>query len=140
MGITFNTNAYSAKLLAQAAVDPKLMEPVWEIGRSEELAVVDSSLLCRRVQVDMRCGMHRPDSPGNDASPCALRREMEEVSYWELCLRARAVRQALVGYLEVPLEPDEPINLTINPRCVAVAMRSGRGGIIKLQLYLMVHP
>jgi len=89
MGITFNTNAYSAKLLAQAAVDPKLMEPVWEIGRSEELAVVDSSLLCR---------------------------EMEEVSYWELCLRARAVRQALVGYLEVPLEPDEPINLTINPR------------------------
>lgn len=33
-------------LNVQAAVDAKLMEPVWEIGREQEVQVIDSSLLC----------------------------------------------------------------------------------------------
>ncbi|KAK9808551.1 hypothetical protein WJX73_007473 [Symbiochloris irregularis] len=88
VGISVNTNAFSAKLLTQALYNPCNILVFAELGSSYELSAQSSQ---------------------------AFVEPAERISYWQLMARVQAVGQILFGYYKLPSHVEQPIDFSINP-------------------------
>eukprot|EP00884_Botryococcus_braunii_P018197 jgi/Botrbrau1/5060/Bobra.37_1s0025.1 len=90
LGTNFNMTAYGASLLLQSAVSPKVLKAFHGFGRTRsEVVVQDSSCFAEKD---------------------------EELSYWELQARAGAVNQIVIGFFEIPVTIDCPLDMVFNPQ------------------------
>ncbi|KAF6266640.1 hypothetical protein COO60DRAFT_7439 [Scenedesmus sp. NREL 46B-D3] len=88
LGISVNLNSFSAKTLAQIAVNPLMLYPVTRLGEDAQLTIVDSSAFA---------GLH------------------EAINFWQLVARCQDVGDVLLGYYAIPDHLDEPLNTVVDP-------------------------
>ncbi|WIA29180.1 hypothetical protein OEZ86_011691 [Tetradesmus obliquus] len=119
LGISVNLNSFSAKMLAQLAVNPLMLYPVTRLGEDAQLTIVDSSAYA---------GLH------------------EAINFWQLVARCQAVGDVLLGYYAIPDHLDEPLHTVVDPvgmeeRCQPRVWNSGDGHLKFIVLRGMAaHP
>eukprot|EP01023_Acetabularia_acetabulum_P028113 TRINITY_DN26570_c0_g2_i1.p1 TRINITY_DN26570_c0_g2~~TRINITY_DN26570_c0_g2_i1.p1 ORF type:complete len:583 (+),score=65.43 TRINITY_DN26570_c0_g2_i1:68-1816(+) len=88
MGISFNNSSYAANMLAQVGFNPNILPVVTQFGDNVEMQVIDSSVIA---------------SWG------------ENLSFWDLSIRASRMSLVLIGYYEIPAKIEDPLKIQLNP-------------------------
>ncbi|GBF91919.1 hypothetical protein Rsub_04643 [Raphidocelis subcapitata] len=105
LGIAVNFNSFTAKLMAQLAVNPSMLKALTQLGAEAQLHIVDAACL---------------------ANP------REAVSWWTLAARCSARRDVLLGFYEIPGTIEQPLRTVVNPvgmaeRCAPRVWNNGQG-------------
>eukprot|EP01024_Parvocaulis_polyphysoides_P074321 TRINITY_DN9592_c0_g1_i2.p1 TRINITY_DN9592_c0_g1~~TRINITY_DN9592_c0_g1_i2.p1 ORF type:complete len:471 (-),score=55.96 TRINITY_DN9592_c0_g1_i2:120-1532(-) len=88
MGISFNNSSYAANMLSQVGFNPNILPVVQQFGDDVEMQVIDSSVIA---------------SWG------------ENLSFWDISIRASTMGMVLMGYYEIPPKIEEPLRISLNP-------------------------